>query len=139
MAENNSGMTGTTGSTGSGSNTGSRMSGSSSSEGIQGVLRKLGIDETLINGMIDNWRKQLTDTVTSTIQETELRDAFDKVRHVMGGSAETVKTYSARNPKLFYSGVTAVMIGAGLIAAAARDAAGDTEVDVSSTTNDRGL
>ena len=137
MADTNSGMTGSTGNTGTTS--GSRMAGGTG-EGIQGILRKLGIDETLINGMIDNWRKQLTDTVTTTIQETELRDAFDKVRHVMGGSAETVKTFSHRNPKLFYSGVTAVMIGAGLIAAAAREGTVDTESDVTlNTATDRGL
>jgi hypothetical protein len=109
----------------------SSMSSSGTGDGIQGILRKLGIDENLINGMIDNWRSQLTQSLTTAIQETDLRDAFDKVRLVSGGSADVVKNYSQRNPKLFYSGVTAVLIGSALIAAAAREAAADVEGDVS--------
>lgn len=114
-------------SSGSGSGSGAMASGSGSGDGIQGILRKLGIDENLINGMIDNWRSQLTQSLTTAIQETDLRDAFDKVRLVSGGSADVVKNYSQRNPKLFYSGVTAVLIGSALIAAAAREAAADVE------------
>jgi hypothetical protein len=132
-----SGSIGGGGSTGSGSMGSSSGSGSGSSgggEGIQGILRKLGIDENLINGMIDNWRSQLTQSLTTAIQETDLRDAFDKVRLVSGGSADVVKNYSQRNPKLFYSGVTAVLIGSALIAAAAREAAADSEGSVSGTT-----
>jgi hypothetical protein len=124
------------GSTGSGSGStggGSMSSQSGSGDGIQGILRKLGIDENLINGMIDNWRSQLTQSLTTAIQETDLRDAFDKVRLVSSGSADVVKNYSQRNPKLFYSGVTAVLIGSALIAAAAREAAADVEGNVSTS------
>lgn len=134
MADTNSGNTGF-----SGSSTGSMSGGTSSGEGIQGILRKLGVDENLINGMIDNWRKQLTDSLTHTIQDTDLRDAFDKVRLVSTGSADAVKNYSQRNPKLFYSGVAAVLIGSGLIAAAAREAASDTESNVGTTTSNETL
>jgi hypothetical protein len=112
-----------------------------SADGIQGILKKIGVDENLINGMIDNWRSQLTQTLTSAIQETDLRDAFDKVRQASTGSADVVKNYSSRNPKLFYSGVAAVLIGTGLIAAAAREAASDVEGSNLGTTSatDRGL
>ena len=109
-------------------------SGGGAGAGIKGILSKLGIEENLINGMIDNWRSQLTQSLTTAIQETDLRDAFDKVRLVSGGSADVVKNYSQRNPKLFYSGVTAVLIGSALIAAAAREAAADVEGNVSGTT-----
>jgi hypothetical protein len=132
MSSSNSG-TGSIGGSTSGSGSMSSMSSGSSSSGaggIQGILSKLGIDENLINGMIDNWRSQLTQSLTTAIQETDLRDAFDKVRLVSGGSADVVKNYSQRNPKLFYSGVTAVLIGSALIAAAAREAAADVEGSV---------
>jgi len=136
MSSSSSG-TGSIGGSTSGSGSMSSMSsGSGSTTGIQGILSKLGIDENLINGMIDNWRSQLTQSLTTAIQETDLRDAFDKVRLVSGGSADVVKNYSQRNPKLFYSGVTAVLIGSALIAAAAREAAADVEGSVTTGTTE---
>jgi hypothetical protein len=127
-----------TGSTGggmtTGSNSGSMAShGSSDTRGVAGMLANLGLDEQLINSMVDQWRGQLSETVTHKIQETDLREAFDKARELTSGSVERVKEFSQKNPKMFYSGLAAILVGAGLLAAAGRPA-GDVDVTTTSTT-----
>lgn len=104
-------------------------------EGVLALLRKFGIDEAAVNSLMTQWRGQLSDKVSSKIQEGDLLELLDSAREMAKSSGSKLKSYSQANPAMFYSGVVAIMAGAGLLAAAAKNA----DVTVSDENNDRGL
>lgn len=144
--------TGSTSST-SGSRTGSALSTTSSSnqplgvtsgsdtghhtgEGVLALLEKFGIDESAVNSLMTQWRGQLSDKVSQKIQEGDLLELLDSAREMAKSSGSKLKTFSQANPAMFYSGVVAIMAGAGLLAAAAKS----TDVATATDDNtDRGL
>jgi len=91
------------------------------------MLGSLGINSNMLESMVGNWRNQLSSKLTNTIEETDLREAFERAREVTDGSVDRVKEYSKKNPTMFFSGLAAVLMGAGLLAAAGRQAAKDDE------------
>lgn len=91
------------------------------------LLDRLGVSPRMIETMVDTWKSQLSTTVASRIEETDVRDALEKAKIVASGSGEKLKDLSRKNPKLFYSGVAAVLMGAGLLAAAASSPATDED------------
>jgi hypothetical protein len=142
-----SGSMGSTSGSSSGSLGGGSMSGGSSSgiqplgmssgsdsghhtgEGVLALLQKFGIDEAVVNSLMTQWRGQLSDKVSSKIQEGDLLELLDSAREMAKNSGSKLKNYSQANPAMFYSGVVAIMAGAGLLAAAAK-------ADVSATTDE---
>jgi hypothetical protein len=83
------------------------------------LLDRLGVSPRMIETMVDTWKSQLSTSVAHKIEETDVRDALEKAKLVASGSGEKLKDLSRKNPKLFYSGVAAVLMGAGLLASAA--------------------
>lgn len=90
-------------------------------EAVVKLIQNLGLNEDL-------WRGYLGESLARKVKDTDLKDAGVKVKEFAGLSAEKIKAASQRNPKLFYSGLAAVVLGAGLMARAARDT-GDTSAD----------
>lgn len=74
----------------------------------------------MMQSMVENWKGQLNSKVTSSIQDADLKVAYDKARELASGSASKLKTYAKDNPSMVYSGLAAVLVGAGLLAAAAK-------------------
>jgi len=111
----------------SGSDTGHHHTG----EGVLALLQKFGIDESVVNSLMTQWRTQLSDKVSSKIQEGDLVELLDSAREMARSSGSKLKTFSQANPAMFYSGVVAIMAGAGLLAAAAKnaEAAGEENMD----------
>ena len=91
------------------------------------LLESLGMSPDTLETIAGNWKNQLSSKVTNKIEETDLREAFDRAREVADGSVDSVKKYSKKNPTLFFSGLAAVLMGAGLLAAAGREATADDE------------
>jgi len=91
-------------------------------ETVLALLQRVGIDETMVNSLMTQWRGQLSEKVSSRIQEGDLVELLDSAREMAKTSGSKLKTLSQANPGLFYSGVAAIMAGAGLLAAAARNA-----------------
>lgn len=91
------------------------------------LLTSLGISPGMLETMAGNWKNQLSSKVTNKIEETDLKEAFERAREVADGSVDSVKKYSKKNPTLFFSGLAAVLMGAGLLAAAGREATDDEE------------
>jgi hypothetical protein len=108
-------------------------SGHHTGEGVLALLQKFGIDEGVVNSLMTQWRGQLSDKVSSKIQEGDLLELLDSAREMAKSSGSKLKTFSQANPAMFYSGVAAIMAGAGLLAAAAKNA------DTTDDNNDRGL
>ena len=102
-------------------------------EGVLALLQKFGIDEAVVNSLMTQWRGQLSDKVSQKIQEGDLLELLDSAREMAKSSGSKLKNFSQANPAMFYSGVVAIMAGAGLLAAAAK---ADTTTDEN---NDRGL
>jgi hypothetical protein len=100
-------------------------------EGVLALLQKFGIDEAVVNSLMTQWRSQLSDKVSSKIQEGDLVELLDSAREMAKSSGSKLKTFSQANPAMFYSGVVAIMAGAGLLAAAAKnaDATADENMD----------
>jgi len=113
----------------SGSDTGHRPG-----ESVLALLEKFGIDETAVNNLMTQWRGQLSDKVSHKIQESDLVELLDSAREMAKTSGSKLKSYSQSNPAMFYSGVVAIMAGAGLLAAAAKNAVAENDDNV-----DRGL
>lgn len=153
-AGGNSGSRGTSTNNESGSRTGSSLSSTSGSsstalgvtsgsdtghhtgEGVLALLQKFGIDEAVVNSLMTQWRGQLSDKVSQKIQEGDLLELLDSAREMAKNSGSKLKNYSQANPAMFYSGVVAIMAGAGLLAAAAKNADVTTATD---DNTDRGL
>ncbi len=99
----------------------SELSGSRSSsegskqnlEGVLGLLQKLGMEE-------DHLRQYVSDTVTNKIQKIDFRDVMERAKEYASMSGDKLKDLSAKNPKMFYSGLAAFILGAGMMASAAR-------------------
>lgn len=99
-------------------------------EGVLALLQKFGIDEAVVNSLMTQWRGQLSDKVSQKIQEGDLLELLDSAREMAKNSGSKLKTFSQANPAMFYSGVVAIMAGAGLLAAAAKaDTAHDDNTD----------
>lgn len=95
-------------------------SASSGKANLKGTLQKLGIDESVV----DLWRDQAKLTVSrkvqTSIEEFDVSSAIDMAKKYASMSSEKLKQVSKKNPKSFYSGLAAILVGAGLLAAAAR-------------------
>lgn len=97
-------------------------------EAVVKLIQNLGLKEDL-------WRGYLGDALAKKVKDADLKEAGGRVKEFAGLSAEKIRTASQRNPKLFYSGLAAVVFGVGLMARAARegaDSADDSDELVSS-------
>jgi hypothetical protein len=96
---------------------------SRSTSDLQGTLEKLGIDESVV-GL---WRAQAKRVVASKIQHSvedfDVDTAIESAKKYASMSSEKLKEISKTNPKAFYGGIAAILVGASLITAAARTAA----------------
>lgn len=92
-----------------------------SGQNLAQMLDRLGISPQILEAMADTWKSQLSNQVRNKIEETDVREALDKARELAGGSVDRVKDYSRKNPTLFFSGLAAILMGAGLLAAAGRE------------------
>ena len=91
-----------------------RSSGSADNlEGVLGLLQKLGMDE-------QHWRTYVSDTITNKVQDIDFRDVMDRAKEYASMSGDKLKDLSTKNPKMFYSGLAAFILGAGMMASAAR-------------------
>ena len=138
----NNKSTSASGSTGGGSGslgvTSSSETGSRPGEGVLAVLEKFGVDEGVVNSLMTQWRGQLSEKVSQKIQDGDLVELLDGARDMAKNSGEKIKAYAQSNPAMFYSGVAAILTGAGLLAAAARGE-GSTDTTSGTGNNDRGL
>jgi len=103
----------------------SDTSGSSRPEGVEGVLgllQKLGMDE-------QHWRTYVSDTVNTKIQDLDYRDVMDRAKEYASMSGDKLKELSTKNPKMFYSGLAAFILGAGMMANAARTSSSSASLD----------
>lgn len=82
-------------------------------EGVLGLLQKLGMDE-------EHWRTYVSDTVTNKVQDIDFRDVMERAKEYAAMSGDKLKELSTKNPKMFYSGLAAFILGAGMMASAAR-------------------
>ena len=102
------------GSKGRSTSAGSASSGSSSSEmSLSGVLDKLGTDK-----VVDVWRDRVSGPVGKQVDKIDLSEALEKAREYASMSGAALKKAGGKNPKMFYSGLAAILVGAGLIASA---------------------
>jgi hypothetical protein len=101
-----------------------------SGEGVLALLERFGVDESTVQSMMEKWRGQVSDKVSRKIQEADLLELLDSAREMAKASGGKLKTYSKANPGMFYSGVVAIMAGAGLLAAAAKSAEVDENSDM---------
>jgi len=99
-------------------------------QGLGAVLERMGLDETVV----DVWRNQAKGVVTSKINQKvhdfDVEYALDRAREYATMSADTLKNVSRKNPTAFFSGIAAVLVGAGLIAAAASKMREDDDREV---------
>lgn len=108
-----------------GSGSSARKSGSSGSNaGIAAVLERFGLDASVV----DDWRaaakQTINDKVKDGVEDFDISEAVDRAREYAAMSSEKLKEISRKNPKAFYSGIAAVLVGAGLISAAAAKSGG---------------
>jgi hypothetical protein len=102
------------------------MTQASENEGVMGLLHKVGIDEETVQSTVQHWRSQLGTNVGKQIEEADLLELLDKARDLARGSATRLKSSAQSNPTMFYSGVVALIAGAGLLAAAAKSNADES-------------
>lgn len=100
------------------SKSGPAKSGSSSATSkagvtLAGVLDKIGADS-----MVDVWRDRVSGPVGKQIEKIDLSEALDKAREYASMSGAAIKKAGGKNPKMFYSGLAAILVGAGLMASA---------------------
>lgn len=90
--------------------------------GLAAVMERLGVDSSVV----ETWRNHAKETITSQlrdqVEDFDINDALDRAREYASLSSEKVREISKKNPKAFYSGLAAVLVGAGLIATAAAKA-----------------
>ena len=82
-------------------------------EGVLGLLQKLGMDE-------QHWRAYVSDTITNKVQDVDFRDVMERAKEYASMSGDKLKDLSTKNPRMFYSGLAAFILGAGMMASAAR-------------------
>jgi hypothetical protein len=94
-------------------------------DGVLGLLQKLGMDE-------EHWRRYVSEAVSNKVQEVEFRDVMERAKEYASMSGDKLKELSTKNPKMFYSGLAAFILGAGMMASAAklgdRAGSGDTSL-----------
>lgn len=87
---------------------------------VMTAMQKLGVDESVV----DLWREQMKSNVAkkmqSSIEEFDVDDAINMAKRYASMSSEKLKEVSKKNPKAFYGGLAAILVGAGLLAAAVR-------------------
>lgn len=108
-----------------GSGSSARKSGSSGgSANLGAVLERFGLDASVV----DDWRaaakQTINDKVRDGVEDFDIAEAVERAREYAAMSAEKLKEISKKNPKAFYSGIAAVLVGAGLISAAAAKSSG---------------
>ena len=83
---------------------------------LSGVLEKIGVDES----MVEVWRNRLSGVGEQIGEKVDLQAALDQARKLATSSADKIKKAGGKNPSLFYSGLAAIVVGAGLMTAARR-------------------
>ena len=96
-------------------------------DAIVKLVQNLGLNEEL-------WRGYLGDQLSKKIKDADVKDAAIRVRELAGLSADKIKSASTKNPTMFYSGLAALVLGAGLMAKATRDNAEELDQDAGFTT-----
>ena len=88
--------------------------------GARSTLKKLGIDESVVELWRDQAKHSVSQKMQSSIDEFDLQDAIEMAKKYASMSSEKLKEVSKKNPKSFYGGLAAILVGAGLLAAASR-------------------
>lgn len=92
--------------------------------GLAAVMQRLGVDPSVV----ETWRSHAQETITTQlkdqVEDFDINDALDRAREYASLSSEKVREISKKNPKAFFSGLAAVLVGAGLIATAAAKSSG---------------
>ena len=88
-----------------GTTTGTESGGVSS--GIVSILEKFGVSETQLN------------TVRETLKNVNIDQSLDKAKETVTDSITKAREYAKKNPGAVVAGLAVLVIGAGLIAAAA--------------------
>jgi hypothetical protein len=99
--------------------TGSRSGGAKKVD-VKATLQKLGVDDSVIDVWQDQARRALSQKVQTTVDDFDVKDAIDMAKRYASMSSEKLKDVARSNPKKFYSGIAAILVGAGLLAAAAK-------------------
>lgn len=68
--------------------------------------------------MVDVWRDRVSGPVGKQIEKIDVSEALEKAREYASMSGEAIKKAGGKNPKMFYSGLAAILVGAGLMASA---------------------
>lgn len=87
--------------------------------GLAAVMERLGVDSTVVETWRDHAKETITSQIKGQLEDFDINDALDRAREYASLSSEKVREISKKNPKAFFSGLAAVLVGAGLIATAA--------------------
>ncbi len=108
-----SGSSSSSASKGSKGSSSSTASSSKAGVTLAGVLDKVGADS-----VVDVWRDRVSGPVGKQIEKIDVSEALEKAREYASMSGAAIKKAGGKNPKMFYSGIAAILVGAGLMASA---------------------
>lgn len=92
--------------------------------GLAAVMERLGVDSSVVETWRDHAKETISSQVKGQLEDFDINDALDRAREYASLSSEKVRAISKKNPKAFFSGLAAVLVGAGLIATAAAKSSG---------------
>lgn len=78
--------------------------------GIKEVLENMKIDESVV----EEWRARLGDLGS----KVDLKKSLDAAKKLASSSSDAIRKAGGKNPSLFYSGLAAIAVGAGMMTAA---------------------
>ena len=97
-----------------------RSGGSGGGGDLKNLLQKLGVDESVIDTWQTQAKRAITQKLESGIDNVDVKDALEKAKEYASMSSDKMKKIAANNPKTFYAGLAAVLVGAGLLTSAVR-------------------
>ena len=78
--------------------------------GISEVLKSVNIDESVVQ----DWRERIRDLGG----KVDVKKSLDAAKKLASQSGDAIKKAGGKNPSLFYSGLAAIVVGAGMMTAA---------------------
>lgn len=87
-----------------------RSSAKAKGGGISEVLKEISIDEA----MVQDWRERLREIGG----KVDVKKSLEAAKKLASSSGDAIKKAGGKNPSLFYSGLAAIVVGAGMMTAA---------------------
>ena len=95
---------------------------------LKSTLKKLGVDESVVDLWRDQAKRTLSKKAQTSIEDFDVAGAIEAAKKYASMSSSKLKDVSRVSPKAFYGGVAAILFGAGLLAAAARSSSAPSAV-----------